>query len=112
MCFPTLSFLLLPYTLISLIFLLSTFRETMIPRLVSLLGFASLAISATSIDTSAERRSSTSYPVYVSRNGTAEGFGFSHAANDEYTATIYVNSVPYQVCSFNQYHACLPSLIM
>ncbi|RDX52203.1 hypothetical protein OH76DRAFT_1480817 [Lentinus brumalis] len=68
----------------------------MILRLASLLGFALLASSATT-DSFAERRASTSYPVSVSRSGSAEGFGFSHAANDEYTATIYVNGVPYQV---------------
>ncbi|RPD60497.1 acid protease [Lentinus tigrinus ALCF2SS1-7] len=68
----------------------------MILRLASLLGFASLALSA-SIDISTERRASKSYPVSVSRNGSIEGFGFSHAANNAYTATIYVNGVAYQV---------------
>lgn len=95
------------YLLSPLILLLSIFGETMISRLVSLLGFASLAFAAT-IDIPAERRAANSYPVSVSRSGSAEGFGFSHAGNNEYTATIYVNGVAFQVCFLTRgYHGIL-----
>ncbi|KAH9889825.1 aspartic peptidase domain-containing protein [Cubamyces lactineus] len=52
--------------------------------------FGSLA-SGTSSSTSND------HPVSVVRAQGSTGFHYSHAKNDEYTATIYVNGVPYQV---------------
>ncbi|KAH9848559.1 aspartic peptidase domain-containing protein [Lenzites betulinus] len=46
---------------------------------------------------SKQATSGNTYPVSVTRDPDSTGFGFSHADNDEYTATIIVNGVPYQV---------------
>ena len=43
--------------------------------------------------------SKAKYPVSVERaNNSAKGFGFSHDSNIEYTATVHINGVAYQVC--------------
>ena len=54
--------------------------------------FGSLAAATTSSSSS-----SSDHAVSVVRAQGSTGFNFSHARNDEYTATIYVNGVPFQV---------------
>ncbi|KAI0649596.1 aspartic peptidase domain-containing protein [Trametes meyenii] len=45
---------------------------------------------------SSANQDSRNHSVSVSRNNGSSGLSYSHANNNEYTATIYVNGVPYQ----------------
>ena len=40
---------------------------------------------------------SSPYPVAVSHSGDSGGFGFTNSRGTQYTATIHVNGVPFQV---------------
>ncbi|KAH9903455.1 aspartic peptidase domain-containing protein [Cubamyces lactineus] len=55
--------------------------------------FGSLAAASSSSSSS----SSSDHAVSVTRAQGSTGFNYSHARNSEYTATIYVNGVPFQV---------------
>ena len=63
-------------------------------KFVALLPFVFLALGSTVLPPRQDR----TFPVSVTRSqNSSAGFGFAHAANDEYTATIYVNGIPFQV---------------
>lgn len=68
--------------------------------LLSLLPSLTLGSTLPSVGSRASDSSpEAEYPVSVERaNDSAKGFGFSHAWNIEYTATVYINGVAYQVC--------------
>ena len=77
-----------------------TMRAVGFTPLVSLVSFFSLSSAGkVPFGSLASGSSSTNsdHPVSVARAQGSTGFHYSHAANDEYTATIYVNGVPYQV---------------
>ena len=60
--------------------------------------FGSLAAGTSNSSSSSSSSSPNSdHAVSVVRAQGSTGFNFSHAKNDEYTATIYVNGVPFQV---------------
>ncbi|KAH9893312.1 aspartic peptidase domain-containing protein [Cubamyces lactineus] len=74
-------------------------RAVGLTPLLSLVSFFSLSSAGKVPFGSLASGSSTNsdHPVSVARAQGSTGFHYSHAANDEYTATIYVNGVPYQV---------------
>ena len=73
-------------------------------RLYSLLPFVSLTFGSTIISPASRADLSSggnSYPVSVVRaSDSTAGFGFAHAKDEAYTATIYVNGVPFQVSTY------------
>lgn len=71
--------------------------------LASLIPFFSFALASAIARRQDSSTTNVTYPVSVERAANSTGFGFAHADNDEYTATIYVNGVAFQVCSMFWY---------
>ncbi|KAI0664358.1 aspartic peptidase domain-containing protein [Cubamyces menziesii] len=76
-------------------------RVVSLTPLLSLACFFSLSSAGRvpfgSLASGTSSSANSDHPVSVARAQDATGFHYSHAANDEYTATIYVNGAPYQV---------------
>ena len=73
--------------------------------LLSLFSFFSFSsagkVPLGSLASGTSSSTSNDHPVSVVRAQGSTGFHYSHAKNDEYTATIYVNGVPYQVRDYS-----------
>ena len=57
----------------------------------------SVSTTTSSSSSSSSSSSDSDHAVSVTRAQGSTGFNYSHARNSEYTATIYVNGVPFQV---------------
>ncbi|KAI0649719.1 aspartic peptidase domain-containing protein [Trametes meyenii] len=72
----------------------------LLPTSVSLIALAGVALASSRTPSLKAHDPTThpkSLPVTVSRSSDSEGFGFTNVEQSLYTATVYVNGVPYQV---------------